>query len=71
MKPSENGWSPRDRERARAAYYALYLREAEGFSPDEAAVLVRERYPHVRIPELRVKKGDSNADHARATERER
>lgn len=29
----------------RAAFYAMYLREIEGYSRDEAEVLVRERYP--------------------------
>jgi hypothetical protein len=41
-----------DREISLAAFYAVYLREVEGWSPSEAAVLVKERYPSVRIPEL-------------------
>lgn len=30
---------------ARATFYAMYLRQVEGLDPDEAAALVKERYP--------------------------
>jgi hypothetical protein len=48
-----------DREIGLAAFYAVYLREVEGWSPDEAAVLVKERYPSVRIPELRKRQAEA------------
>jgi hypothetical protein len=48
-----------EQELSRASYYALYLRFALGYSPDEAAILVKQRYPNVRIPELRVRKASA------------
>lgn len=37
-----------DEYRSHAAYYALYLRQAYGYSPARAAELVIERYPRLR-----------------------
>ena len=41
----------RDEQACRAAFYAMYLRTVEHLAADEAAALVRLRYPHVWLPE--------------------
>lgn len=43
-----NGLPPLEAEKARAAFYGLYLRRVAGLDADEAASLVAERYPRVR-----------------------
>lgn len=43
---------PSERQALRAAFYALYLRDVEGLAADEARVLVKQRYPRVRLPEI-------------------
>jgi hypothetical protein len=56
---------------SRAAFYALYLRWTLGLAEDEARYWLLERYPGVRIPELPVKRGESNADHTELTDCDR